>query len=82
MMSKHRKIEGRSGEDWYVDVDELNAASHLHQTDKKPKGPGSFRGYGGSTLKFEMEDGTVKEVVGPWHSNSTAFFKDTGISNQ
>lgn len=42
-------------------------------------GPQS-RGCGGNTVSFELADGLgTINLVGPWHSNSDAFFKDTGI---
>jgi len=42
-------------------------------------GPQS-RGYGGSTVAFKLADGLgIIQLVGPWHSNSDSFFKDTGI---
>lgn len=42
-------------------------------------GPDS-RGCGGNTIDFELDDGLgMISLVGPWHSNSDAFFKDTCI---
>jgi len=41
-------------------------------------GEGS-RGCGGSTIEFELVDGTSVEFKGPWCSNSDAFLVDCGI---
>lgn len=75
----HKVFEGRGGEDYIVKTTVINPAGHIHVTDKNPSGPQAFRGYGGSMLRFELEDGTVREVKGPWHTNSAAFLAETGI---
>jgi len=36
-------------------------------------------GFGGSILKFQLEDGTIHEAKGPWHSNPDSLFEHTGI---
>jgi len=36
-------------------------------------------GFGGATLKFTLVDGTIDFVKGPWHSNSTSLFLNTGV---
>lgn len=74
----HRKFHSDEvDEDYYVPVDIVNPGDELHVTDSQPS---RMRGYGGSILKFEMEDGSVESVPGPWHTNSKAFFKHTGIN--
>jgi len=37
------------------------------------------QGFGGAICMFTLEDGTKEQVKGPWHSNSEALFKDTGL---
>lgn len=37
------------------------------------------RGFGGSTLTFKLVDGKTLSLQGPWHSNSKAMFRETGI---
>jgi hypothetical protein len=86
---KFRKIESLDGtRTYYLPIEGVNAADHfryvvncadgVHVTDPNPSGP--FRGYGGSTLEFPLDDGTIDKVKGPWHTNSEAFFKETGIN--
>jgi hypothetical protein len=75
---KHRRFNSKDGgEMYYVPIDVVNPADELHVTDSDP---GHMKGYGGHVLKFELDDGTVDEVKGPWHTNSIGFFRDTGIN--
>jgi hypothetical protein len=41
-------------------------------------GPGS-QGFGGATLRFELVDGGVEMLTGPWHTNADALFSHTGV---
>jgi hypothetical protein len=41
--------------------------------------PNTWRGMAGATLQFPLVDGRVFHVKGPWCSNPTALFEDTGI---
>ncbi len=41
--------------------------------------PDSSEGFGGATLSFGLVDGETLALKGPWHSNSEALFKATGI---
>ena len=41
--------------------------------------PDSSEGFGGATISFELANGDVLELKGPWQSNSESFFKATGI---
>ena len=64
---------------WYIPVQD-NAADDLHvQIKGEGSQLGSFQGYGGATLEFLLEDGTIDKVKGPWHSNSISLLADTGI---
>lgn len=68
----YRKLKGKSGYTWLVKVGR-QAADHVYVEG----GPNS-RGFGGRTLKFELEDGSFLELKGPWHTTANALFKDTG----
>ena len=76
---KHRKIASKDTEqDYYVPVDIVNVADHIHVTDPKP---GAMRGYAGRAMAFDMDDGmTVDYVKGPWHTNSHSFMKHTNMN--
>lgn len=81
---KHKIIEASNGNTWIVRTDTVDAAAHLH-VDKHEDFSGDrpfgarMRGYGGSVLEFELEDGGIYSAKGPWHSNSGAFYSDTGV---
>lgn len=68
----YRKLTGKSGLTWLVKVGR-QAAEHVYVEG----GPRS-RGYGGRTLKFELEDGSLLSLTGPWHTTADELFKDTG----
>lgn len=72
-----KKVETHS-KVWYIPIQD-NAADDIHVCIKNENKIGGFRGYGGATLQFLMEDGTVDDVNGPWHSNSDSLYRDTGI---
>jgi len=74
---RYKKIVGKESI-WYISL-QSNQADNIYQTSKSgPTKYGSFEGFGGATLLFELEDGTVDSVKGPWHSNSDALLADTG----
>jgi len=78
---KYKKYIGKSGRVWLVSIQD-NPADNIYvsaDTRENVKGYGGFRGFGGATLTFELEDGTIETLQGPWHSNSDALFNDTGI---
>jgi len=70
----YKKIIGKRGV-WFVPVssDEPAAGVQFHD----PKALHSD-GYGGATLRFELEDGSVYLAKGPWHGNAESLFQDTG----
>jgi hypothetical protein len=77
---KYRKVTGKSGRNWYIAID--SPAENVYISPKSEENaPGykGFRGFGGRTLKFELEDGTVDHVKGPWASNTDSLFADTGV---
>lgn len=74
-VKKFKKYQGKSGNTWYLSIQE-NCADNVYVDQHDPKSDG----FGGAVLTFELEDGTVDKVKGPWHSNSEAFSRDTGIN--
>lgn len=69
-----KKKEAKDGRTFYYPVSAVNVADtvrapmcnpadEIHVDHHDPQS----RGYGGSVLKFELEDGTIDEVKGPWH---------------
>jgi len=72
----YKKYEGKDNTTWYIKIDDLNLADHIYVDTHDPKS----QGFGGSTLKFELEDGNIDEVKGPWHSNSKALLDRTRIN--
>jgi hypothetical protein len=70
-----RKYEGKSGNTWYIPINQENVGDNVYVDTHDPKSDG----FGGATLPFHLEDGTVDRVKGAWHSNSKAFTKDVGI---
>jgi len=69
-----KKIEGKKGI-WYI-AKQKNPADNIYVTSKNKDGYSD--GFAGATLSFELEDGTIDKVQGPWHSNSASLFNDTG----
>jgi len=77
----YRKYIGKSGNTWLVSTDE-HAAENVYVTNNPQNTTSSkqgFEGFGGATLRFKLEDGSIFEAHGPWHSGSDGLFKDTGI---
>jgi len=72
-----KKVETKT-KIWYIPIQD-NAADDLHVLIKNENPNSGFKGYGGATLSFALEDGTVDMVKGPWHSNSDSLLADTGI---
>jgi hypothetical protein len=72
---KYKKIEGKRG-NWYIALQE-NEADNVYFSEKPREGYHS-EGFGGRVIKFELEDGTLDEAQGPWHSNANSLLNDTG----
>lgn len=70
---RHHMVTGKSGKRWLY-ADEDNAASFIYV-----EGGVGSDGFGGSTLTFQLVDGSEVKLKGPWHSNSRALLADTGI---
>jgi hypothetical protein len=69
---RYKKIEGKN-KTWYVAI-QGNSADNIYVDTHDPKS----EGFAGSTLEFQLEDGTIDKVKGPWHSNSESLLSDTG----
>ena len=65
---------------WFI-ADQEDAGDNVYVCDLRQNAPRSD-GFGGSTLHFTLVDGSVIAAKGPWHSNSNACFKDTGIDTR
>lgn len=60
---------------WFYPANSDEPGAYIYHDPRDPKS----QGFAGSTLTFELEDGTKVPVKGPWHSNSDALFQHTGI---
>ena len=70
---KYHKYVGKSGRIWLV-ANQPNAADNIYV-----EGGEGSKGFGGSTLTFPLVEGGEVNLKGPWHTNSSALFQDTGI---
>lgn len=78
---RYNKYVGKSGRIWLV-ADQEDAANNIYisaSPEQLESGYRGFQGFGGSTLTFQLIDGSEIKLKGPWHSNSQALFEDTGI---
>lgn len=69
---EYRMFVGKSGLRWLV-ANQPNEGDNVYVEG----GPGS-NGFGGATLTFKLIDGGEVNLRGPWHSNSSDLFLDTG----
>jgi len=72
----YRKIVDAKGHVWLYPVNSETPAEQVHFHAPEDK---NSQGYGGSTLHFELEDGTIYAAKGPWHANADSMFEATGI---
>lgn len=70
----YKKLQGKSGNIWYISIIDKNIGDHIYVDTKNP----NSNGFGGSTLSFQLDDGTIDRVKGPWHSGADSLFCDTG----
>ncbi len=70
----YRKVECDSGIYIYPDIE--NAADGIHFRSHSKT---LSHGYGGRKISFDLIDGTIINLQGPWHTNPYALFNDTGI---
>lgn len=71
----YKKVTDASGNVWLIANQEAAAENVYFHNPKDTKSDG----FGGRTLSFPIDDGTVYEAKGPWHSGPDALFKSTGI---
>jgi hypothetical protein len=69
----YKRCLAKDGRRWWVAANMPNAADFVYADG----GPGS-QGFGGATLKFPLEDGTIDESIGPWHASASGLFEETG----
>jgi len=69
----YRKHIGRSGNIWLEKVGKF-AADNIYVS-----GDPNSKGFGGSLLSFQLDDGSTIDLKGPWHSNANDMFKDTEV---
>jgi hypothetical protein len=73
---KYKKLIGKRGT-WYIAIQQ-NAADNIYFSGNSANDSLGFKGFGGAALSFELEDGTIERVTGPWHSNANSLLEDTG----
>ena len=69
------KIETEKGV-WLVPKNIPNPGDCVHFDDPKDL---NSQGYAGATLNFKLADGSVYSAKGPWHSNTDALFRHSGV---
>ena len=70
---KYKKVVGKYGH-IYLYAIQPNPADNIYVS-----GGSNSDGFGGRTLSFILEDGTIEELRGPWHTNSDDLFNHTGV---
>lgn len=70
---KYRKVIGKSGRIWLYAI-QGNSADNIYVSGSK-----NSDGFGGRTLSFTLEDGSIEELKGPWHTNSDDLYNNIGI---
>ena len=77
---KFRRFAGKSGRTWLVGVEDwqnnIYVSADPHENESGYRGP---RGHNGKRINFNMEDGGIISLKGPWRSNPGAFTEDTGV---
>lgn len=71
----YRKVKDKIGHDWYIPVNQENAAENIYINTHDPNSQGFAR----RIISFTLEDGTIDKVKGPWNTNSNSLYKNTGI---
>jgi len=72
----YKKVTDRNGNVWLYPANSPAPAEQVHVHNPKDL---NSQGYGGATLQFVLEDGTVYSARGPWHGNADALFAATDI---
>ena len=68
----YQKLEGKSAT-WYYAINKENVADYIYASTRNKEG------FGGRSLQFELEDGTIDNVVGPWQAGAENMKKETGV---
>lgn len=72
----YQKVQSTKGKNtYYVPVNGSERAGNIYVDPHDPKS----EGFAGRVISFPLEDGTVDEVKGPWHTNCDALFEETGL---
>ena len=70
----YRRIDGKSGQVWLI-AKQPNEADGVYVHNPKAK---NSDGFGGATLEFKLEDGSIYRAKGPWKTGPDGLFVDTG----
>lgn len=70
---RYKKVIGKLGKIWLYAVQD-NPADNIYVSGGK-----NSDGFGGRSISFTLEDGTIEELSGPWHTNSDDLYNNTGI---
>lgn len=70
---KYKKIIGKSGNVWLYAIQD-NPADNIYVSGDK-----NSDGFGGRTISFTLEDGTIEKLIGPWSTNADALYANTGV---
>jgi hypothetical protein len=69
---------GKSGRAWFVPYLQTDKADNIYVTDSADwlkRG----NGFGGTTLRLNLKDGSDFALRGGWHSNAEGLLEDTGV---
>jgi len=69
----YHKVIGNSGRIWLY-ADQPNSADNIYVSGDK-----NSDGFAGRTLSFLLDDGSLLQLTGPWHTNAESLFNDTGV---
>tara|TARA_R110000782_G_scaffold270483_1_gene371773 strand:- start:5766 stop:6302 length:537 start_codon:yes stop_codon:yes gene_type:complete len=70
--SIYRKVIGKAAT-WYYAINKENSADFIYASTRNKEG------FGGRELQFELEDGTVDIVIGPWQGAASSMKQETGV---
>jgi len=70
---KYKKVIGKSGRVYLYAIQD-NPADNIYVSGDK-----NSDGFGGRTLSFTLENGTIEELRGPWQTNSDDLYNNTGV---
>ncbi len=70
----YKRFDGKSGSVWLV-AKQPNEADGVYVHNPKDK---NSDGFGGATLEFRLDDGSIYAAKGPWKTGPEELFTDTG----